>query len=302
MSPSRRAATLARILDTRPWGGETPTLRLLGFEVVIRADDPVVTDALSELYAPMADDGPAEHMITFTEAPNDRYELHLDGARILATKSPAVAFSQLIWELNRQTIDRTAGRTLIHAAAVSRDQRAIVLAGPMGSGKSTLAAALLLSGFDYLTDEVVAIDHDTLAVDPYPKPISLGAGAGSVPPGLAALDAGRLGGLERYLGDHWLVAPGRVRSGCVGDRATIGAIVLPVYVPRAPARLEPISRPEAVLALAEHTFRLDAGSQNHLETLARVVAGATCHRLTSGDLDGAMAALRPLPQLAEPAG
>jgi len=276
-------------------------LRLLGFDAVVRADDPVVTRALTELYGPLSCDEPAEHIITFTRTRDDICELHLDGARILHTESPAVAFSHLIWELNRQTIEHTTGRTLVHASAAARGGQAVVLVGPMGSGKSTLVAALVQAGFGYVTDEVVAINPETLLVDPYPKPISLGGAGGSVPDALAALQTLRPAGLESYLGDHWLVAPERVRPGAVADRTMIGAVVVPDYVPHAPARLEPLSRPEAVLTLAEHTFQLGDRPEDHLDALARVVAEASCHRLISGDPDGAVAALRPLLERAEAA-
>jgi hypothetical protein len=47
---------------------------------------------------------------------------------------------------------------VIHAAAVARNGRAIVLPGINGSGKSTLTAALVHAGFGYLSDDTVRID------------------------------------------------------------------------------------------------------------------------------------------------
>jgi hypothetical protein len=47
---------------------------------------------------------------------------------------------------------------VLHAAAVERDGRAIVLAGPSGAGKTTLMLALIARGMRMSTDEIVHID------------------------------------------------------------------------------------------------------------------------------------------------
>ncbi|EAQ00946.1 hypothetical protein JNB_12244 [Janibacter sp. HTCC2649] len=60
---------------------------------------------------------------------------------------------------------------LLHAAGLSRGERAIALVGRSGAGKST-AARVLGQHFGYLTDETVAIEGDG-RVAPYPKPISI---------------------------------------------------------------------------------------------------------------------------------
>lgn len=62
---------------------------------------------------------------------------------------------------------------LLHAAAVERDGKAIILTGESGSGKSTLAALLGESGWRLLADEFVLIDPDSGLVHPFPRAISL---------------------------------------------------------------------------------------------------------------------------------
>lgn len=49
------------------------------------------------------------------------------------------------------------GVTLLHASAVAVRDKAIALVGPAGAGKSTTAAALALSNFPVLTDDIVAV-------------------------------------------------------------------------------------------------------------------------------------------------
>ena len=65
------------------------------------------------------------------------------------------------------------GRYPLHASAVVKDGRALVLLGLPGSGKSTMAAALRASGFVLLSDNLVAVGAQ--GVWPVPEPIKLDA-------------------------------------------------------------------------------------------------------------------------------
>jgi hypothetical protein len=66
--------------------------------------------------------------------------------------------------------------TLIHAGAVARDGLALCFAAASGSGKSTLVAQLCGVGYQYLADDLVAID-ETGEVLPLPLPMSLKEGS-----------------------------------------------------------------------------------------------------------------------------
>jgi HprK-related kinase A len=62
---------------------------------------------------------------------------------------------------------------LIHASAVERGGKALIMPGASGSGKSTLAALLAERGWRLLADEFVMIDMATGMVMPFPRAISL---------------------------------------------------------------------------------------------------------------------------------
>lgn len=51
---------------------------------------------------------------------------------------------------------------VLHATALCRNGKAIILCGESGSGKSSLAAALLLRGFCLVSDEVSVINHQSM--------------------------------------------------------------------------------------------------------------------------------------------
>ena len=62
---------------------------------------------------------------------------------------------------------------LLHAAAVEKDGRALVMTGESGAGKSTLAALLMRRGWRLLGDEFALIDLGNGSLQPFPRPISL---------------------------------------------------------------------------------------------------------------------------------
>ncbi|MBP6442290.1 MAG: HprK-related kinase A [Sphingorhabdus sp.] len=62
---------------------------------------------------------------------------------------------------------------LLHASAVEKDGKALIMTGESGSGKSTLSAMLGHMGWRFMGDEFVLLDLVTSEAMPFPRPISL---------------------------------------------------------------------------------------------------------------------------------
>jgi HprK-related kinase A len=62
---------------------------------------------------------------------------------------------------------------LLHASAVEKDGKALIMTGASGSGKSTLAAMLGHKGWRFMGDEFVLLDLMTGDAVPFPRMISL---------------------------------------------------------------------------------------------------------------------------------
>lgn len=62
---------------------------------------------------------------------------------------------------------------LLHASAVEKDGKALIMTGASGSGKSTLAAMLGHKGWRFMGDEFVLLDLVTGGTVPFPRMISL---------------------------------------------------------------------------------------------------------------------------------
>lgn len=57
---------------------------------------------------------------------------------------------------------------LLHASAVEKDGKALIMTGASGSGKSTLSALLGQSGWRFMGDEFVLLDLESGAAVPFP--------------------------------------------------------------------------------------------------------------------------------------
>lgn len=84
---------------------------------------------------------------------------------------------------------------LLHASAVERDGKALLMTGESGAGKSTLAALLGERGWRFMGDEFALVDLDSGAIHPFPRLVSLKNEAIDLFDG--SVDASRLGPLMR---------------------------------------------------------------------------------------------------------
>jgi hypothetical protein len=167
----------------------------------------------------------------------------------------------------------------LHAGAASRDGNAVLVPAPMEHGKSSLTMAMLLEGFDYLSDELGVLDLVTECAVPFPKRITLHQDSLRFFPGL-----------EERLADRtevsvWL--PQRyVRPEDVGVKAGKPApvrwLVFPTLDRQGPPRLSPLSRAEAVEYMAANCYNLYQHKDRGVRLLAEIAKGAEAFRLDGG--------------------
>jgi hypothetical protein len=67
--------------------------------------------------------------------------------------------------------------TIIHGSAVKNEREGIVLTMTAGSGKSTLAAILCSNGFEFVSDDFVAVDMRTCSLHPFPASLAVKEGS-----------------------------------------------------------------------------------------------------------------------------
>lgn len=149
----------------------------------------------------------------------------------------------------------------------------------MDAGKSSLVLALLQAGFDYLSDEVGALDPVTQRAYPFEKRITVSPTAMRFFPGLEERLQDRQG-LSAELRDRY-VRPEDVGRTVAGP-APVRGIVFVSSDWEGPPRLEPIPRSEAVARMAAASFNLYRYGERGVVLLSRVAAQAPAFELRGG--------------------
>jgi hypothetical protein len=255
--------------------------RSLDLVFELDATDPGLRAVLHEVFDALASTGRPELSCTIATVVDGSFIVRVDGVDVLATEISSLAFAHLLWEINRRAIDRShAHRLLLHASAVQIDDRAAMFSGPSGAGKSTIAAGLVAAGFDYLTDDVVVIEPIDAQIEPYPKPVGLGQAVARDFPSLSQCpDQWRA-----FMGDEWYVTPGML-GGATARGAVPGLVVFPRYSPSGDNQPMPVSRADALVQMAEHSFNFIEHAPASFELLARVLRQCECYRIEFSSLD-----------------
>lgn len=275
---------------SRPWALDEG-FRVLAYAFRIRTTSPTCAElVLRAVGACRSPDVPGDAPVFHIEDGDERSHLSLDENLILQDSRRGNAFSRLVWHIMNNAVGEARHVLVVHAGVVvAPDGNAVVLPAASGSGKTTLTAGLVRAGFDFLSDEMMAIDPETLRVLPVPRSLFVKPGTfealGMQPPDVS--EAARL-----LLDGSWPVTPDDLRPGALGSPAPVRTIIAPAYSAGSETRIERVSRAAGLAALATQAFNLELfGGAAGIELLGAVVRPAACYRLAVGRLDEAVAAV-----------
>lgn len=183
-----------------------------------------------------------------------------------------VALAFLEWRIRGCVAVWAPDRIFVHAGAVVRNGRALLIPGLSFSGKTTLVAALIKAGATYFSDEFAVLDADG-CVHPYPKPLSLRPPDGSPTQEVPAAALGS-------------------RQG--EGRARVDLIAVTRYVPGARWNPVPTSAGESALSLLSHAVPAQERPAETLQVIRRVAQRARCVSGDRGEAEDAAAELLSL--------
>ena len=257
--------------------------------------------ALETLYAdyPGPENGIADFNVhLFAARPWRRWvrpSVHIGGDFVIPDAAPLPLAQGLLAAEMGMNLQMALGQRrylLLHASAVERDGKALLMTGLSGAGKSTLAALLMARGWRLMGDEFALVDPATGLIHGFPRLISLKNEA--VPVAEAALPAARFGPLLEG------TPKGTLRH-LVPDARAIDAMAVPAW----PALIlfpsfgfEPAER--AVLP-SETFVRLTQASTNYVvlgergfDALTRLVQAVPARAIDYPDADTAIAQVERL--------
>ena len=181
---------------------------------------------------------------------------------------------------------------LLHASAVERDGRAIIMVGASGTGKSTLAAMLGEGDWRLLGDEFAMLGLDDEQLSPFPRLISLknesiAAMVACVPPErLGPIITGTPKGIIRHL------VPRADAIARMDERATPALLLFPTF--GGEAGLRPVPPSEAFMRLTDSSTNYVALGEPGFAALTRLVRDVPAVAIGYASSDQGVAAVEAL--------
>jgi hypothetical protein len=227
-------------------------------------------------------------LLSADQEPSSWYSVRKDGPTLRVTwqgepvatgVDRMVAYSSLLAHVNRRAVAAADDDLLLRAGCVMRDSDVVLVSGARGSGKSTLVAALVARGFDYLADEVVAVDLSTALIRPFTRPLWLDDHAFDLLPEVVAIRTARSAGDASM---H-VVDLDRARVSARWSRVATTMIVFPECDGSGITALGAMPSGNAVVRLAEESFNLLNHGVAAFDTLERLTRSAPSFRLISDD-------------------
>lgn len=197
----------------------------------------------------------AAHRRFLLDLPETGRFLAVDGAHILVSPAPGVPIEDVLVFVTGTMMAAIAyqrGAMLLHASAVVRNGRALLLCGQSGLGKSTLAAALCRAGCTFLSDDVSTIEQS----DAVPVVDSDGRAMRLYPDSIARMAlTGEVGAPVVTTMDKFHVAP-PVAWQRAETTAPLGGIYLLTDAKAdCPTRITPMPMVDAAQCLLIHSYR-----------------------------------------------
>lgn len=213
----------------------------------------------------------------------------VDGIEPFTPLPRTQALPMIEWGLNWCITAYSQHVLVLHAAAVARDNRAVIMPAPPGSGKSTLCAALVNRGWRLLSDELTIVRLDTGDINGLARPVNLKN---------KSIDIIRNFAPQAFLtkpvhdtskGSVALMAPSEDSVRDVGQAAKPCWMILPRYKPGAPTTLVPMQSGAAFLQIADNAMNYHVLGVRGFEAVGQLVDRCRHFSFEYSQLDEAIA-------------
>jgi hypothetical protein len=149
------------------------SLRMFGRQIRVHCEDPDTYALLATVYDQMQHHGGTADLQYVVSKFSRIFHITRAGAEPLVAEDAGEFLFLFEKDVTIELQKLRADLYFVHAAVVEFAGKAIMLVAPSGAGKSTTTWALLHHDFYYASDELAAVDLQTLTIHPYPHALCL---------------------------------------------------------------------------------------------------------------------------------
>lgn len=279
------------------------SMRIGPFRYRVRSRLPRVVDGLSKLYEDFPlDDGGGFHdfhvrvdrVSGWRRWVRPQVNFWIDGRVPFKPLPVSQAYALLEWGMNWCVAAQAHHYLLLHAAVLEHRGRCVILPGDPGAGKSTLTAALMLSGWRLLSDELTVVDRDDGRIEPLARPVSLKNQSIEL---IRAFDPQAVFGEtahDTHKGTVSHLKPTRESVVGVSQKGRAAHVVFPRWQRGAATRLSVRPKADAFMHLANHAFNYSLLGRLGFELCADLVDRCDCWDFSYSRLDEALRSFEAL--------
>jgi HprK-related kinase A len=198
-------------------------------------------------------------------------------------------FAQLEWGMNWCIAGHAHHYLMLHAAVLEKNGQAVIMPGDPGAGKSTLTAALSLSGWRLLSDEITLIDRDDGMIVPLARPVSLKNTSidlvRTFSPGALIGEAAR----DTHKGTVAHLKPPTTSVMRMHEKAKAHHIVFPRWRQGSEPASSPHSKADAFIHAASHAFNYSLLGELGFRLTSRLLDQCDCRNFEYSRLPDALA-------------
>lgn len=247
--------------------------------ITLVCESPVLSAQITSVLAPLVRrDEPATEVIEIIEEPN--------GFGIFGAARPLwglCSLDEVRHIVIREVLECLTGREhvgqTLHAGAVARNGRTLILTGESGAGKTTLGLGLALAGCAYVADDHVMLDRDGTSVIATPMRASAKVWSWDLPE-VAPLLEPDTADMPR-MGVRYAMAPNAVPF---GTGQPVSGVIFPQYDAAAAGSIAPLDPAEAFLRLIKAGARTTR-QLNTIAPLCNLLNNVPCYELIYGSSD-----------------
>lgn len=272
-------------------------LRVGPFSFFVDTNCQIVSDNVKATYGDFETTSLQEEFIDFYISVNrprtirrwykPKVNFYFDGFSPFKPLPEAQAYAMLEWGMNWCIANHAHQFLILHAAAIERKDKVIIMPAPPGSGKSTLCAAMAFTDWRLFSDELALFSITDHQVYPCTRPINLKNDSINILRDYVKDAVFSDTAEDTQKGTVALLKPPLASVETMHVPAHPGAIIFPQYKKGSPAELIPMTQLEAFSQIIENCFNYHTLGLTGFRAIEALLNKTSCYSLSYSQFEEA---------------